>query len=142
LSDSKGCLNITFSHEYIEEASSWIEGVRMALDKEAIKRMFPNLAKELEFEEDKVPINSVRTDAPTGEEAVSRNFIHYMPDAVDFIRRCDTDEQGLGIIAYLEKRGEIDKQYANKLRKQLREKGVRSFGPKKESDYYLKHGEP
>jgi hypothetical protein len=142
LSDSKGCLNITFSHEYIEEASSWIEGVRMALDKEAIKRMFPNLAKELEVEDNKVPINSVRTDAPAGEEAVSRKFVHYLPDVVDFIRRCDTDEQGLEITAYLEKRGEIDMQYANRLRKQLREKGVRSFGPKKESDYYLKHGEP
>jgi hypothetical protein len=36
--------------------------------------------------------------------------------------------------------GEIDGKYAQKLRRQLREKGVRSFGTKKEHDYYLRHG--
>jgi hypothetical protein len=40
----------------------------------------------------------------------------------------------------LERRGEVDREYASKLRKQLKEKGVRSFGEKKENDYYLKHG--
>ena len=45
------------------------------------------------------------------------------------------------IIAYMEKRGEIEKQYAERLRKQLEDKGVRSFGPKKEENYYLKHGQ-
>ncbi len=106
-----------------------------------IKRMFPNLAKELGDEENKVPINSVRTDTPTGEKAATRAFVNYDPDVIDFIRRCDTDEQAEEIVSYLEKRGEIGKQYANELRRQLKEKGVRSFGPKKEKDYYLKHGE-
>jgi hypothetical protein len=40
----------------------------------------------------------------------------------------------------MEKKGEIDAQFAKELRKQLEEKGVRSFGLKKEHDYYLKHG--
>ncbi len=47
----------------------------------------------------------------------------------------------LPIISYMEKRGEIETQYATKLRRQLKERGVRSFGPKKEHDYYLKHGD-
>ena len=38
----------------------------------------------------------------------------------------------------MEKRREISPEYAKKLRKQLREKGVRSFGSKKEDDYYLR----
>jgi hypothetical protein len=113
----------------------------MGLDKEAIKRLFPNLAREIESEEGRVAINSVRTDVPTGEEATSRNFVHYNPDVIDFIRRCETKEQAEEIIAYMEKRDEIEKQYADKLRKQLKSEGVRSFGPKKEEDYYLKHGE-
>jgi hypothetical protein len=113
----------------------------MELDKEALKKMFPNLAKELVIEENKIPINSIRTDIPTGEKATSRNFVHYMPDVIDFIRRCDTNEQAEEIIAYMERRGEIGKQYAAKLRSQLKDKGVRSFGSKKEEDYYLKHGE-
>jgi hypothetical protein len=38
----------------------------------------------------------------------------------------------------MERRGEISKEYAARLRKQLKEKGIRSFGPKKEENYYLK----
>jgi hypothetical protein len=104
--------------------------------------MFPNLAKELDSDESKVSMNSVRTDARTGEQAVSERFVHYSPDVIDFIRRCDTEEQAEEIIAFMEKRCEIEKQHAEKLRKQLKSKGVRSFGPKKEEDFYLKHGQP
>jgi len=111
------------------------------VDKETFKRMFPNLAKELESDENKVSVNAVRTDERTGESAASERFVHYMPDVIDFIRRCDTEEQAEEIIAYMEKRGEIEKQYAERLRKQLKDKGVRSFGPKKEENYYLKHGQ-
>lgn len=114
----------------------------MELDRETFRKMFPNLAREIESGESKVSINSIRTDIEAGEKAVSRNFIHYNPDAVDFIRRCDTQEQAEEIIDYLERRGEIGKEYADRLRRQLREKGVRSFGPKKEDDYYIKHGLP
>ncbi|MGQ9624649.1 MAG: DUF2095 family protein [Candidatus Bathycorpusculaceae bacterium] len=113
----------------------------MELDKETFKKMFPNLAKEMESGEHKVGINAVRDDTETGEKATSsESFVHYMPDVIDFIRRCDTKEQAEEIIAYMEKRGEIKKQYAEKLRKQLMEKGVRSFGPKKEENYYFKQG--
>jgi hypothetical protein len=110
-------------------------------DKETFKKMFPNLAKELETEENKVAVNSVRTDNQTAEKACSQRFGNYTPDVIDFIRRCDTEEQAEEIVAYLEKKGEVERQYAEKIRKQLKEKGVRSFGSKKEDDYYLKHGE-
>jgi len=109
-------------------------------DKETFKKLFPHLSKELDSDEKKVAINSVRTDAQTGERAVSERFTNYMPDVIDFIRRCDTEEQAEEIITYMEKRGEIKAQYARKLRKQLKKKGVRSFGPKKEENYYFKHG--
>jgi hypothetical protein len=112
------------------------------LGKDSFKKMFPNLAKELQSEENKISVNSVRTDPHTGEKAVaSERFVHYMPDVIDFIRRCDTREQAEEIIAYMEKRGEIDRQYAARVREQLEQKGVRSFGPKKEEGYYLSHGE-
>ncbi|MEM3874667.1 MAG: DUF2095 family protein [Candidatus Bathyarchaeia archaeon] len=110
----------------------------MEIDKETFKRLFPNLAREMESGENKVTLNSVRTNAKTGERAVSSNFVHYDPDVIDFLRRCDTAEQAEEIISYMERRGEISKEYAAKLRKQLKEKGVRSFGPKKEENYYLK----
>jgi hypothetical protein len=111
------------------------------LDRESFKKMFPNLTKELQTNDNEVQVNSVRTNQEDGEKAAtSQNFDHYLPDVIDFIRRCDTNEQAEEIIGYMEKRGEIDKKYAHKLRKQLKEKGVRSFGTKKEQDYYLKRG--
>jgi hypothetical protein len=113
----------------------------MAFEREKMKKMLPNLAKELNCDDNRVAINSVRTNAPKGENASSNCFVHYMPDVIDFIRRCDKTEQAKEIIAYMEKRGEIEKQYAARLREQLKDKGLRSFGPKKEHDYYLKHSE-
>ncbi|NWF87054.1 DUF2095 family protein [Candidatus Bathyarchaeota archaeon] len=113
----------------------------MEFDKARFKKMFPNLAEELESGEHKVSTNSVRTDAQKGESAASKRFVHYIPDVIDFIRRCDTEEQAEEIIAFMEKRGEIRKQYAKRLRRQLRDKGVRSFGSKKEENFYLKHGQ-
>ncbi len=114
----------------------------MGFDKETLRNMFPYLTEELESRGHKVAINSVRTDIYAGEKAVSERFVHYMPDVIDFIRRCDTAAQAEEIIGYMQKRGEIKKRYAKKLRKQLKEKGERSFGPKKEENYYFRHGEP
>lgn len=112
----------------------------MKLDKETFRKLFPNLAEELESSKHNVAVNSVRTNAQAGERAASKRFVHYMPDVIDFIRRCDTEEQAEEVINFMEKRGEIEKQYAKKLRRQLKEKGVRSFGSKKEENYYFKHG--
>ena len=117
------------------------EGTNMTFDKEARRRMLPNLAKELDSNENRYTVNSARTDTSAGERATSKGLTHYEPDVIDFIRRCDTSEQAEEIIAFMERKGEIQNQYANELREQLKSKGVRSFGSKKEQDYYLKHGE-
>jgi hypothetical protein len=119
----------------------WSVPAKMEIDKERFRKMFPNLAQEMDDEEHRIEITSVRSDYPTGEKASSKKFINYMPDVIDFIRRCDYEQQAEEIIAYLKKRGEISNNYAVKLGKQLKEKGVRSFGSKKEDDYYLKQGE-
>ena len=116
----------------------------MEIEREQLKKMFPHLAKEMEednesSEEHRVQINSVRSN-PEIEERVSGKFGTYMPDAIDFIRRCDNEKQAKEIIDYLEKRGEITPEYARRLRKQLKEKGVRIFGTKKEDGYYFKQG--
>lgn len=110
----------------------------MEIDKETFRKLFPNLAREMETGVCRIAITSVRLDPEEGEKAASKKFEGYNPDVIDFIRRCDTEEQAEEIIAYLEKRGEISASYASSLRKQLREKGVRSFGPKKEDAYYLR----
>ena len=110
----------------------------MDIKKKRFHKMFPNLAQELETGEHGTKINSVRSDPTTGEKAVSKRFTGYIPDVIDFLRRCDKEKHAEEIISYLENKGEINPEYARKLRKQLKEKGVRSFGSKKEDDYYLK----
>ena len=125
------------------------------MEKERIKKLFPNLIKELEGGENKVKIDSVRADAVIAEEVVTDadetivaeaenalpdKFRHYDPTVVDFIRRCDTQSQAEEIISYMQKRGEITEEYAAEVRSQLKKEGLRSFGPKKEEDYYFKQG--
>ena len=101
--------------------------------------MFPNLAKELGGE-NTIPINSVRTNPDDAEKSIVDRFHNYNPTVVDFIRRCSTEKEANEIVAFLEKRGEITEEHAQQIRQQLKENGVRSFGRKKEPDYYFKHG--
>ncbi|UCE29330.1 MAG: DUF2095 family protein [Candidatus Bathyarchaeota archaeon] len=110
----------------------------MQIDKKRFEKMFPQLAKELNTGESRIPINSIRSDIQAGEKARTSKFVNYTPDIIDFLRRCDNKKQAKEIINYMEKRGEISRQHAQRIRKQLKDKGVRSFGPKKEEDYYLK----
>jgi hypothetical protein len=108
------------------------------IKKEKFSEMFPNLAEEISKDGCKTKISSVRSDAANAEKAVAKKFDGYNPDAIDFLRRCETTQQAEEIICYLEKRQEISCEYATKLRKQLKSKGIRSFGAKKQDDYYLR----
>ena len=131
----------------------------MATDKKDFKKMFPHLYEELESGEVKVPILGIRKNAAEAESEIAEEYTcdqyteednqhtetpdklrHFNPQAVDFIRRCDTETQVEEIIAYLEKKGEITAEYAAQLRCQLKKDGVRSFGPKKEENYYFREG--
>ena len=97
-------------------------------EKEEFKRKYPNLARDLEEGSGRVQIDSVQS---------FDKFRGYMPTPIDYLRRCDTEEQAIQTIEYLEGIEEITHEYAEELRRQLKEKGVRSFGPRKEEDYYL-----
>ena len=110
----------------------------MEIDKKSFKKKFPNLSEELEGGESKVAMDSVRTDSDNAEKSLSDKFRNYEPAVADFIRRCDTEVQAEAIIAYLEKKDKLTKEYAEELRKQLKREGVRSFGSKKEENYYFK----
>ena len=134
----------------------------MAIDKKSLKKMFPNLCRELEEGEVKVSIDSLRRNPEEAENGNAEceaaeaeveaccedksasimpdKFRHFNPTAVDFIRRCDTETQAEEIITYLEKKGEITSENAEELRRKLKCDGVRGFGSKKEEYYYFKEG--
>lgn len=115
---------------------------------------YPHLKKELENDKTK-KINLEFVTAEQAEEieaelkeqaeqtTIQRQerdiFDGYNPTVVDFIRRCDTEEEALEIIEYMEKTDQITSKEADDLRKQLNNSGVRSFGEKKEKGYYLNH---
>jgi len=113
----------------------------MNIEKEKFKRMLPHLAEEMSSEKNRIPIKSVRSEPESKEKAAASTFEGYEPDIIDFLRRCDNEKQALEVINYMEKRGEITSSHASKLKKQLKEKGIRSFGAKKSEDYYLRQAE-
>ena len=102
-------------------------------DWERFKRMFPHLAKEIEDGVMTFRIGGIRWSDRSEEFDELRN-----PDVISFIRRCRTVEEAEQVIDFMEKRGEISKEYAEALRRQLHEKGLRSFGEYKPPGYYFK----
>jgi len=98
--------------------------------------MFPNLAEELEQGSVTIKINSSQLDGKARENIVSKTFKGYNPDVIDFLRRCNTLEDANEIIDYMEKQNKISTKYAQELRRQSKEKGIRSFGAKKEDNHY------
>ncbi|MFQ5976001.1 MAG: DUF2095 family protein [Candidatus Hydrothermarchaeales archaeon] len=101
-----------------------------------LRKKFPNLIKESEGEG--LSIKGVRLDAK--ESAEDTDSKDSGPSIIDFLRRCNNEDEALEIIAYMESRKEIDENYAKKLRAQLLTGGIRSFGSKKEPGYYGRVG--
>lgn len=117
------------SHEH-----SLIWGLQaMKGTKKELEELFPSLSKELRDKKGRMTINSVRSEA-----AEPSSLRGYDPDIIDFLRRCEGEREGKEIINFMEKRGEISHKYAIKLRRQLKKQGIRSFGSKKEANYYSK----
>ena len=118
---------------------------------------YPSLKKELEKKEkmlhlkyvDEVRARQIEEDIEKDQQLTEgsrtttdpNKFIGYDPDVVDFIRRCDTVDQALEIIDYLENIGDLNSKEGDKIRKQLETDGLRSFGPKKEKGFYFSNNE-
>ena len=105
-------------------------------DKEEFEKAYPHLAGELERK--RLSIEAYRENEEEVEEP--EDFSGYSPTVIDFLRRCETEDEALEIINWLEERGEITHGMAKELRIQLVKKGVRSFGSKKEWGWYERHG--
>ena len=107
------------------------------IDRREFKRRFPNLAEEIESRKGSFDITNTN-GMNMVEKSCIDSFAGHVPTAMDYLQRCDNDEQAEATINYLEKNGEITHEYADQLRKSLKEHGIRGFGPKKEDEYYLK----
>ena len=105
------------------------------MKRDEFKKRFPAIAKEMEEGKGKADLE-FEVEPPKPQ----RKFAGYDPDVIDFIRRCSGEEEALEIIEYLRGREEITVEEADRLRRQLEEEGLRSFGPKKEPGYYEREG--
>ena len=107
---------------------------------EEFRKSFPALSRELETEKTmEYKIDGVRTMSEEPEEK-SADAGTFLPNAIDYIRRCDTVPQAIEIVDYMVNRGELTTTDANTIKKQLKADGLRSFGVKKEKDHYSHHG--
>ncbi len=98
-------------------------------DVEEFRKLFPKLSKELL--EGKASSSSI--------SELSRDPLrNYVPNVYDFLGRARSVEEGLEVINYLEGRGELSKELADRLRKELRSKGLEGFGERREFGYYYK----
>jgi len=100
---------------------------------EDIKEFFPALFRELTENERLLVEEETRTSHGTKR---IRKFAGYDPTVIDFICRCSTIEEALEIIDFMLKRQEITEEYAQELKKQLKEDGLESFGPHRTPGYY------
>jgi hypothetical protein len=111
---------------------------------EKFQKRFPHLAAEIEGTSSLVRIDGVRWEKTDRSQVTSTSgraeFSGFSPDVIDFLRRCNNEQEALEIIDFLEKRCEIDAAYAKALRQQLRVHGLRSFGAKKSWGYYEREG--
>jgi hypothetical protein len=105
------------------------------MERDEFKKRFPALAKEMEEGKGKADLR-FEVEPPKPQ----RKFQGYDPNVIDFIRRCSGEDEALEIIEYLRDKGEITVDEAERLRRQLEEEGLRSFGPKKGPGHYEREG--
>jgi|YelNatPaOPRAMG01_1025707.scaffolds.fasta_scaffold74844_3 hypothetical protein len=61
----------------------------------------------------------------------------YTPNVFDYIRRCESNEEAFQIIDFLVMRKELSEKVAEVIKRRIVEKGLRFYGPKKQTGYYV-----
>ncbi len=119
------------------------------------EEQYPSLKKEIVKEENMFPLKYVCEEkAKQIEDDIEKEvelaekmkdmpnpyrFAGYDPNVIDFIRRCETEEQAVEIIDYLKKKGDISRSTAKDIKQLLSKDGLRSFGEKKQAGFYFQH---
>lgn len=110
----------------------------MELDVKDFKKKFPHLAEEIVAHS----THTLRKIQYNSEETLKDPLRGYTPTPEDYLRRCKDDKEAEKIIEYLREHGEITHEKAEKLRERIKERGICSFGSRKNDGYYVReHGE-
>ncbi len=95
-------------------------------DKEEFRRLFPKLSEEMLGKS--YDIRELSKDPLAG----------YEPNVYDFLCRAKSVEDGLKVIDYLERKGELSPELARELRDKLIRHGIKAFGERREFGYYYR----
>ena len=106
---------------------------RTEFDEREFKRKFPHLYKELG---DSTSRERKDSESPEGQDAEPDESDGYSADAISYIRRARTNEEAIEVVNYMRKRGELSDTDAGSIIKQIKERGVRSFGGLKTWGHY------
>ncbi|MFX0080175.1 MAG: DUF2095 family protein [Candidatus Hodarchaeota archaeon] len=105
-------------------------GLTITYDKNEFNKNFPHLITEITEKKKLIKINSIKTNIdPRNLNSNNRHPRELInPGAIDFIRRCTTTEEALGILDYLVKRKEISvSEYTSYKNQILKEGGLKEF---------------
>ncbi|MFX1323947.1 MAG: DUF2095 family protein, partial [Promethearchaeota archaeon] len=89
------------------------DGLTISYDKDDLIKHFPNLLTEIKGKRKLVKIGSVKGY----DNAFPRELVN--PGAIDFIRRCTSEEEALNILDYLLKRKEISTKKYETLKEEI-----------------------
>ncbi len=108
-----------------------------------IKEKFPALYSDLSDEKMNLNIDEVKGNLTDSiilkeEKKDSDPFRDYDPNVYDFLARAKTKDEGYEVIEFLTKQGIISSETEKQLKGKLETSGIRSFGPKRSSNYYFK----
>lgn len=110
------------------------------MEKKDFKKLFPHIAEEVESGASKVDLAKLNESSRSTEPGYKedRKYAGFQPGAIDFIRRCHKPKEAEEIINYLEKKGDVNGEEAEALRRQLKAEGLKSFGTHKGHGFYEK----
>jgi hypothetical protein len=113
---------------------------------EKIREKLPALYDELTNKKMSMRIDEVEDESHSfssreNEKELLDPFSNYEPDVFDFLARAKTNEEGLEIIDFLNKQGQISAETAEELTEKVQTLGIRCFGPKRSDNYYHRKSE-
>ena len=119
-------------------------GLNISYDRENLKKFFPNLTSEIVQNKKQVSIDAIRIKKNDNVNALE-NYKEDIsnPGVFDFIRRCSTLSDALGILEYLLQRKEITDDLYNLIKTHLSQEDglnrlINKIGGYKQPGYYQK----
>lgn len=111
-----------------------------------IREKFPALYSELANKKMSMRIDEVEDESESHSSREDERqsfdpFSNYEPNIFDFLARARTNEEGLEVIDFLSKQGQISAEIAKELTEKIKTLGIRCFGPERPADYYYRKSE-